>query len=693
MPHCSPLHSRPPIRFFCSIPSGSRTACLIAVLGLGSHTLASAQNTATPTTQTSDSQRAKPERVDPATLPELPEVQQLRDALTKNTPELARPAERADLDVFGKAIDWTLRHGEIRTVPQREALQRVAKRGLERLTAAAAGQTPWVSQSGRHVLGYRSEVDESIQPYALSIPAGYTPDSSDRWPLEVVLHGRDNDLNEIKFIDTHDGKAVKNPPAHFRLEVFGRTNNAYRWAGEADVFEAMRDVERRFRIDDQRVNLWGFSMGGAGAWHLGVHHPDKWASVGAGAGFADTITYQKLKEPVESPGRELLRIYDAVDYAGNAGLVPLIGYGGSEDPQLAAAQTMQKAAQKAGFEIPVLVGPGVAHKWHPDSQKEFEAFHEKYRQAGRRRYLLAPHVQFVTWTVKYPEADWLRVIRQEFPYVRSTIDARIIAEKDLVEVTTSNVAILSVDRQAGDSISIDGSEPLPLRNAAEGLLPDVYFELRANGWKQLEYKASRDVEINDMRHKHHRLQGPIDDAFTQPFIHVTGSGRPWSSAHEDHAKWSLERSRNEFDKWLRGQPPLTVDNRVSDEVLMDKNLILWGDPGSNSIIARIVDQLPFAWTKEKITVGGKEYSTTDHTVALIVPNPLNSLRYVVINSGHTFHEPEFRGSNAQLYPRLGDLAVIRFTQKADNSYAEVVVENIILDSRWRLPTTNADTEK
>ena len=34
--------------------------------------------------------------------------------------------------------------------------------------------------------------------------------------------------------------------------------------------------------------LMGFSMGGAGAWHIGAHHTDRFAGIHAGAGFAVT---------------------------------------------------------------------------------------------------------------------------------------------------------------------------------------------------------------------------------------------------------------------------------------------------------------------------------------------------------------------------------------------------------------------
>ena len=41
----------------------------------------------------------------------------------------------------------------------------------------------------------------------------------------------------------------------------------------------------------------------------------------------------------------------------------------------------------------------------------------------------------------------------------------------------------------------------------------------------------------------------------------------------------------------------------------------------------------------------------------MLPNPKDPRHYVVINSGHTFGEKEFRGTNAYLFLRCGDYAV------------------------------------
>jgi predicted peptidase len=42
-----------------------------------------------------------------------------------------------------------------------------------------------------------------------------------------------------------------------------------------DVFEAITAVRRRYNIDPTRILLRRFSMGGEGAWHIALHHPDR----------------------------------------------------------------------------------------------------------------------------------------------------------------------------------------------------------------------------------------------------------------------------------------------------------------------------------------------------------------------------------------------------------------------------------
>ena len=69
-----------------------------------------------------------------------------------------------------------------------------------------------------------------------------------------------------------------------RIDCFGRGNNANHWAGEVDVFEAIADVGKRYRIDPKRIVLRGFSLGGAAAWHIALQYPSRFVAAEIGAG-------------------------------------------------------------------------------------------------------------------------------------------------------------------------------------------------------------------------------------------------------------------------------------------------------------------------------------------------------------------------------------------------------------------------
>jgi hypothetical protein len=101
------------------------------------------------------------------------------------------------------------------------------------------------------------------------------------------------------------------------------------------------------------------------------------------------------------------------------------------------------------------------------------------------------------------------------------------------------------------------------------------------------------------------------------------------------------------------------------------------------VIARVIDQLPIRWTKDELEVNGVKYDPTTHVPVLIYPNPLDRKNYVVINSGHTFHEADLKGTNALLYPRLGDWAVLKPTPTADDPAAAEVVAAGLFDDNWQ----------
>src|SRR5260370_41649006 len=200
--------------------------------------------------------------------PSAEQMRQMQDKLSALSARVKGLAARqvdaallADVDVYRKAAEWILRYPEeFYTKAYAANAISALDKGLARAAELESGAPSWPKQKGRLVRAYISRVDGSVQPYGMVIPDSYY-----RRPtrLDLILHGRGATLNEVSFIAAHDGAQPVPADQNFiQAEVFGRTNNAYRWAGETDIFEVLASVRQRYNIDPDRIVLRGFSMGG-----------------------------------------------------------------------------------------------------------------------------------------------------------------------------------------------------------------------------------------------------------------------------------------------------------------------------------------------------------------------------------------------------------------------------------------------
>ncbi len=99
---------------------------------------------------------------------------------------------------------------------------------------------------------------------------------------------------------------------------------------------------------------------------------------------------------------------------------------------------------------------------------------------------------------------------------------------------------------------------------------------------------------------------------------------------------------------------------MTDSDFATYNVVLFGDPGSNKWIARVLSRLPLRWTKDDVTVGTHTFPAAQHIPALVYPDPLSPSHYVVLNTGLTFPEGQYNSDYS--LPMLGDLAVLKVAQ-------------------------------
>jgi hypothetical protein len=429
-------------------------------------------------------------------------------------------------------------------------------------------------------------------------------------------------------------------------------------------------------------------MGGGGAWHLGMHHPDRWAALEAGAGFTETIRFTRTSNMPPEPVR-VLPILDADPAALNAVNLPVVGYGGEDDKQLAASINMREALVNEGFhftqegldftgvELPIrfLVGPKTGHKWHPDSQAASDAFIDAALASPRA---VPDRVRFVTYTTRYDRCFWVRVDSLVRHYDRAEVDALRKNGGQRVEVMTSKVDGFTLMMAPPAVVVIDGVE-IPAAAKSSPGRTNASFLKTPMGWIAAPVSG---VDEGGLR-KRHGLQGPIDDAFMEPFLCVRPTGAPLSPLVRDQALGLLDRFVFLFGKWLRGDVRIKNDTEVDAKDIADFNLVLFGDPSANRVTARLMDRLPVKWGREWIQWGTNRVSTADHLLALVYPNPLNPRKYVVLNTGHTIPEKDWRGNNALQFAKWGDWAVLRVEKTDGPTNRETLVRCGFFGERWQ----------
>ncbi len=564
-----------------------------------------------------------------------------------------------DVRIFHEAVRYALQYNEFFKADEIAKAKRLLAQGEERAAQLAQGQSPWTTATGLIVRGYVSNIDKSVQVYGLVVPPSYSPTAPHRWRLDAWFHGRSETLSEVNFLsDRIRSPGEFQPRDTIVLHLYGRYCNASKFAGEVDLFEAMDAVKRAYAIDENRILIRGFSMGGASAWHIGAHYAGLWAAVAPGAGFSETAQYQKLKPPDAPPWWEqkLWHLYDATDYATNLYNTSTVAYNGEIDPQKQAADMMERAMAEEGMRLIRVVGPQTAHKYHPDSKVELERMMDAISAVGRDPY--PRKVRLTTWTLSYNRMKWVTVDALAKHWERARVDAEIAGDS-AVTVATGNVTAFTLEMGTGGcpldiakqaAVTIDGQKVM-----AAGPMSDRSWtaHFRKSGGKWTVAEAAVETGL----HKRHGLQGPVDDAFLSSFVMVSPTGTPLVPGI---ASWVAAQEKRAIADWrsqFRGYAQVRDDRDVTDADIASSNLILWGDPGSNRVLSRIADKLPVRWTAEGIVVGKEHFAAGTHVPVLIYPNPLNPNRYVVLNSGFTFADYAARSNSLQT-PKLPDYAVI-----------------------------------
>jgi hypothetical protein len=554
--------------------------------------------------------------------------------------------------------------------------------GIDRGRQLLANQPQW-NQGRKQIYAYTSEIDGAVLPYGVTLPEHYDPSKPTR--LYVWLHGRQNNTAETEFIYGFlNRKGAGNPPVadhgQIQLDCFGRVNGAgWHWAGEKDVFESIAAVKKRFNIDDKRIIIRGFSQGGEGAWHISLHHPDQFAAAEIGAGTVSRTAEQR--SDLTPYQLSTLRIWENIsEWALNIYNLPLAGHDGETDlGQLESSLRARAQLEKEGFPsvgdpdyLRSQGAPGLwlqslatGHGTSPLVRQRLDAFLKEHGDKGQSS---PDHIRFLTYTTRYNRCYWVSLDGLEKHYERAEVDARRKDGGAAFDIKTKNLTRLALcETSSAREITIDG-QTLQVNAGAQ-----ITLDRSGSTWKVVTSRPETGL------HKRHALQGPIDDAFLDPFLMVRPTGTPWNEEVNQQALRTMARFNRLWGKFFRGHPFVKDDKDVTEADFAKYHVVLFGDPGSNRWIAAMKDKLPVKWNEQIVNLGGQAFPANECFPAMIYPNPLNPTKYVVLNTGLTIEDRGYNGDYGT--PLWGDYAVVKV--KPGEAVPEMLTAGLF-DENWQL---------
>jgi len=147
-------------------------------------------------------------------------------------------------------------------------------------------------------------IDGRTYPYAIYVPADYSPNSSRAWPAIIFLNGMGERGDDgLKQTTVGIGPAIMARPHRFPcIVIMPQLPPNQVWHEDASVklvLACLDTTKAEYRIDPKRVALTGLSLGGFGTWHMGALHPDRFCALGPICGGGEPDRARELaKTPI-----------------------------------------------------------------------------------------------------------------------------------------------------------------------------------------------------------------------------------------------------------------------------------------------------------------------------------------------------------------------------------------------------------
>lgn len=464
-----------------------------------------------------------------------------------------------------------------------------------------------------------SDIDGSVQHYGLN-PAREGNDGS---ALVLTLHGAS--VEALNQANSYAGKTWAHIVAPTNRRPFG-----FDWEdwGRLDALEVLAHASETLDHDPSRVHLTGHSMGGHGAWHVGVLFPDRFAAVGPSAGWISFWSYGGAYEPGEDAGAVERLLRRAASTSETLTMVRNFAHSavyilhGESDSTVSVDQAREMYELLGEFhtDVRMHIEEGAGHWWDNSGNpgRDCVDWAPMFDLFAARRLPRPEELTWVDFTTTNPgvtsEAWWVRVERQRRPLMATRVEGESDPSRNRLRLATENASALSFDAMAVASPSARrDAGSIRIEAEIDGdtleLEPDTDGRLHVHHDGQ-RWRAGERARSGDRAVKHPGRSGMFKDAFRNNAVLVIGTK---GSAEEN--TWALARARFDAETfWYRGNGALTV---MTDEMFVDagldsdRNVVLYGNSETNGAWSAVLEHPSLHLGSGSLLLEGPEETRTE----------------------------------------------------------------------------------
>ncbi|MGH7494338.1 MAG: prolyl oligopeptidase family serine peptidase [bacterium] len=531
-----------------------------------------------------------------------------------------------------------------------------------------AGKPGPVRANGFVRLAYRDETDGTPQFCRAYLPLEYDPKK--KWPLVLKLHGY-NPANPQYIhwwaVDNRHYDFVDKYPIIY-LEPHGRGNTGYQGIGEADVLRCIAMAKEHFNVDEDRIYLFGDSMGGGGTWYVGSRHPELFAAIAPIYGGWDYHVSLKEEELAGLTARRRFESESNSSFAQAEALLstPVFVLHGDVDKAVDVKHSRYavQMLQRWGYDIRYREFPYFGHEGLDLMDDLLPWLLRQKRNAHPKT------VRVRSARLESASAHWLKVTQRDDPYAFIEAEAQALAN-NTIRVFSENALEIElapasplIDPQKTVDIIWNGADVRQVRMTA--------------GKVKLLAKNYQPASLTKKTH----LAGPIADITTTPFAVVIGT----ISDDSVMVKLCRQKAREFIDDWKGWQkyePRVFKDTELPETDMQKYSLILLGGANANLVAKKLSDKIPLQISADAISIAGRRFEATNACVQMLYPHPLNPDRYVTIigaTSGAGLYFYSSRNREVDFFIQDGCVANERQGRPLDKLY----IARGVFDYDWQM---------